>query len=78
MLDNLRDQASSSPFFEEELPEQLPENNFSDFKVETPQPRGNLLTSLSAKQRFVLATMLFFTVCIMGAMFLLVLGKITF
>ena len=74
MLDNLRDSASSSPFFEQE--EELP-----DFLEETPAPKKPKKSSknflgLTPPQRFVLSTMLFITVCILGALLLMVLGRV--
>jgi hypothetical protein len=70
MLDNLRESAASSPFFEDE--EELP-----DFLGETPPPRKprkprKPFLGLSPGQRFALSLMLFFTVCVLGVMVMFV------
>ncbi len=75
MLDNLRDDSSASPFFEEE--DELP-----DFlEEEAPAGESNLfgwlkpVLALSPMQRFIISAMLFMTVCLIGTMFLLVTGR---
>jgi hypothetical protein len=71
MLDNLRDQAASSPFFQQEEPigEPVPEG---------PPPRKTLdqMIGMSAQQRFVLSLMLLVVVCLLGTMVLLVTGRL--
>ncbi|MCL4530552.1 MAG: hypothetical protein M1282_14200 [Chloroflexi bacterium] len=75
MFDNLREQANSSPFYEEEAQFQP--------AAGTPAPpparpsTGRLL-GMTAFQRFVLAVMLMMVVCVVGSMMLLVTGKIVF
>lgn len=64
MLDNLRDEAGQSPFFQEE---------------ESPQPEEqskSLFLGLTPVQRFVLALMLFLMTCVLGAFCLLITEKI--
>jgi hypothetical protein len=73
MLDNLRDQSSSSPFFQEEIPDAAP---IETFAAPAHAPKANLIFGMTPVQRFIVATMLFFMVCIVGTMFLIVLGKI--
>ncbi len=73
MLDNLRESAASSPFFEDE--EELP-----DFLEETPPPKKpgkprQPFLGMSPGQRLALALMLFFTVCVLGVMAMFVLGR---
>ncbi len=72
MLDNLRDDASTSPFFEEEeIPDFLEEE-------ETPARKTDLfgwlapIRALTPMQRFIISMMLLTTVCLLGTMFLLV------
>ena len=71
MLDNLRESASQSPFFQEEPtpPEQKP----------SPRRRkstsGNFL-GMTPVQRFLIAVMLFAIVCILGSFILLAAQKI--
>jgi hypothetical protein len=80
MLDNLRDDANASPFFDDddELPDFLDEE---EEKQQAAKPQGDSLAFLkpimvlTPVQRFILAALLFMTVCIIGSMFLLVTGK---
>lgn len=80
MLDNLRDDAYESPFFDEddELPDFL-EDDEEGQEARKPQsdPFAFLqpLMVLTPVQRFVIAALLFMAVCIIGSMFLLVMGK---
>jgi len=70
MLDNLRDQAASSPFFQEEEPivEQV---------TDSPPPKKTFdqITGMNARQRFILAVMLLLVVCLLGVLILLVTGR---
>jgi hypothetical protein len=70
MLDNLRDQAASSPFFQEEEPigEPVPEG---------PPPRKTFdqIVGMNAQQRFIISLMLLVVVCVLGTMVLLVVGR---
>ena len=72
MLDNLRDQASSSPYFKEEDP-------IVDMVQAGPPPKKTLdqTTGMTAKQRFLISALLFVVVCLLGNMILLVTGKIS-
>lgn len=80
MLDNLRDDANASPFFDDD--DELPD--FFDEEEGEPrvsQAQGDLfaflkpIMVLTPVQRFVLAALLFMAVCIIGSMFLMVTGK---
>jgi hypothetical protein len=72
MLDNLRDQASSSPYFQQD-----------DEPIEEPQgpvalpPRRSIdqITGMTPQQRFIIAIMMLVIVCLLGAMFLMVTGR---
>ncbi len=76
MLDNLRDEANSQPFFKDEsdlttaettaLPESRPMRRIG----------GGKFLGMTPVQRFVLSFMLLLMVCVLGAMILLVTGKI--
>lgn len=80
MLDNLRDDANSSPFFDDddELPDFLEDDEQEE---EAPRKRSEPLAflkpimMLTPVQRFILSTLLFMTVCIIGVMAMLVMGK---
>ncbi|MBN1306244.1 MAG: hypothetical protein JXA13_17555 [Anaerolineales bacterium] len=74
MLDNLRNQASSE--YEEELPDFLLEE-----EDEAPTPRrtrssSKKLLGMTPQQRFIISVMAMFMVCLLGAMILLVAGKL--
>lgn len=81
MFDNLRDSADSS-FYEEEPNDLYKEPAPSSKKTASAAPRkrrGNNVRFLgmTAQQRFLVALMLMFTVCIMGTLALLILGKMS-
>jgi hypothetical protein len=71
MLDNLRESASQSPFFQEEPPP--PEQKPSPSRKKGAS--GNFL-GMTAVQRFVIALMLFMMVCVFGSFILLATEKI--
>ncbi len=79
MFDNLREQPDSTPFYEEE-------DLFRDAEEVRPAapPRRSKPKQTSSNagflgmtpvQRFVLALMLFITVCVLGALLLVVTGR---
>jgi len=70
MLDNLRDSASKSPFFQEE--ESPPETT----NPEPQQATGGMFLGMSAIQRFILAIMIFMMTCVVGSFCLLITEKI--
>jgi hypothetical protein len=72
MLDNLRESASQSPFFQEE--QKPPEQNPSP-RRRKQRPPGYFL-GMSPIQRFFIAIMLFMLVCIVGSFILLAAQKI--
>ncbi len=84
MFDNLREPANSSPF--DSTPFYEEEDQFRDAEEAKPararkvkkvsSGSGNRFLGMTAFQRFVLALMLFITVCVLGAMLLLVTGRI--
>ena len=67
MLDDFREQASASPYYEE------PEETFEEVKPYRPKKR---ILGMTAGQRLVIALMLLFTVCILGTLALLVTERI--
>jgi hypothetical protein len=71
MLDNLRDDASSSPFFEDETPS----NEAAFDEVQAPRLRSGRFLGMTPLQRFIIAVMLMLMVCLVGTMCLLVTGK---
>ena len=81
MFDNLRD-FSDEPLYEDETndlykePEDVVET--SDAAPVRRKKRGNKkFLGMTAQQRFILSVMLMLTVCMVGAMALIVLGKMS-
>ena len=70
MFDNLREQANSQPFLEDEAQFQEA-GGFSS----ASQKSSDRFLGMTAPQRFVISLMLMFTVCIFGALALLITGK---
>jgi hypothetical protein len=79
MFDNLRDSAESSSFYEEE-----PNDLYREPVATTAAaPRRRVAASngrllgMTAQQRFLIAVMLLFTVCIMGTLAMFVFEKMS-
>jgi hypothetical protein len=73
MLDNLRDQAASSSIFkDDEPPQPLPDEPKPPKRKRT----FDQITGTTALQRFVLIFMLFVLIVLMGAGFLVLMGKV--
>jgi hypothetical protein len=70
MIDNLREEASSKPFYEEEA-------QFKPAEISTPTPSNGRLLGMTPMQRFIISLMLMFAVCALGAMCLLITDKIS-
>lgn len=70
MFDNLRDEAASSSFYEEEAKFQP--------AAGTGRKRSKRILGMTSIQRFVLAFMVMLAVCTIGGMVLLVTNKIGF
>jgi hypothetical protein len=70
MFDNLRDEAASSSFYEEEAKFQP--------AAGTGRKRSKRIMGMTSIQRFVLAFMFMLAVCVIGGMVLLVTNKIGF
>ncbi len=87
MFDNLREQADSNPFDatafyededqfrEAEAAKPAPPRKKAKVKRASSSSSGRFL-GMTPFQRFALAFMLFITVCMLGAMLLLVTGKV--
>ncbi len=72
MFDNLREDAEAKPFYEEEAKFQPAAGTSS------PARRSKRILGMTAGQRFVIVFMLMITVCVLGAMVLLVTNKVAF
>lgn len=78
MLDNLREDAANS--FDEDKPGKAAPQVEAPYTREEVAPAArhpSRLFGMTSLQRFVIAFMLFLTVCIIGSMFLLIMGKIS-
>ncbi len=64
MLDDFRDEANASPYFEDEGTEY--------FEEVSPARRGRKILGMTAGQRLVVVIMLFVMTCIIGSLALLV------
>jgi ABC-type antimicrobial peptide transport system permease subunit len=71
MFDNLREQANAAPFYEDEAQFQSVEEPAS-----VATGAQDRFLGMSPIQRFIISVMLMMMVCTIGAMFLLVTGKI--
>jgi hypothetical protein len=74
MFDNLREEASQ-PFYEEEEEAQFQPAAGTETPVRSSSSRFLGMTSI---QRFVIAVLMMFAVCVIGALCLLVTEKIMF
>ncbi len=69
MFDNLREQANSTPFYEDEA-------QFQSVEGTNPtSPSSSRFLGMTPMQRFVISVMVMMMVCLVGAMFLVVTGK---
>ena len=76
MFDNLRDSASSSSFYEEEQNE-LYKEPASRPEAAAARRTSSRFLGMTAQQRFIIAIMLMFTVCILGTLAMFALGKMS-
>lgn len=72
MLDNLRDDDSSKPFFEDEEAPVIKES----VTMSEPSRSSGRFLGMTPIQRFVIAMLMMFMVCVLGMMCLLITGKI--
>ena len=69
MIDNLRDDASAKPFYEEEA-------QFKPAEITTSTAKNGRFLGMTPIQRFIVAVMLMFAVCSLGSMCLLITERI--
>ena len=72
MFDNLREDAASKPFYEEEEAKFQPAAGTSSYDEPV---RPSRFLGMTSAQRFVIAFMLMITACVIGVMFLYVMNK---
>ncbi len=78
MLDNLREDADASPYYDDdEIPDFLDDIEGTGEGKDVPDPFEflNPIRKMSSGQRFIIALLLFMLVCLVGSMVLLVTGK---
>jgi hypothetical protein len=75
MFDNLREDAASGSYYEEEAKFQPAANTKAAAIPAKPSKR---ILGMTGVQRFVITFMLFMAVCVIGAMALLITNKIAF
>ena len=80
MFDNLREQADSTPFYEDESQFR----DVEDLRPAAPPPRntgtassGGRFLGMTPLQRFIIAVLLLISVCVLGSMCLLATGRIS-
>lgn len=77
MFDNLREDAASGPYYEEEAKFQPVASTEPSAPLFAPSGSRRIL-GMTGVQRFVIAFMFFLAVCVIGSMALLVTDKIGF
>ena len=75
MFDNLRDDANSS-LYEEDDAELFPEEEVKAVSAPSRRKKDSKLLGMTSMQRFIIAMMLMIAVCTLGTMCLLLTGKI--
>jgi hypothetical protein len=75
MFDNLRESASSS-FYEDDINAPSAEQASKDAPAPVRRSNSRFL-GMTAAQRFIISLMLMFTVCVMGALAMFILGKMS-
>jgi hypothetical protein len=75
MFDNLREDASSS-LYEDDDTELFPEEEVQAVAAPPRRKSGGKFLGMTSMQRFIIALMLMIAVCTLGAMCLLLTGKV--
>ena len=76
MFDNLRESANSPSFYEDEINAQPMEQAPKAAAVSVRRSSARFL-GMTAMQRFVISMMLFFTVCVLGTLAMVILGRMS-
>lgn len=71
MFDNLRDDANSSPFYEDDQSKAS-----AGIAAPIARPKSTRFLGMTAQQRFIIAFMMMIAVCVLGMMCLLITEKI--
>jgi hypothetical protein len=82
MFDNLRD-FSDTPLYEDEKNDLYKESDAASIEsipatpIQKKKRGGGKFLGMSAQQRFIIALMLMFTVCLIGTLAMFVMGKMS-
>jgi hypothetical protein len=72
MFDNLRDESSSSPFYDDDKAQI---QTAVGAALPNARSRSTRFLGMTAQQRFIIAVMLMIAVCVLGMMCMLITGK---
>ena len=72
MFDNLRNDANSSPFYEDDKAQV---KSAAGTVAPTARPKSTKFLGMTAQQRFIIAFMMMIAVCVLGVMLLLITGR---
>jgi hypothetical protein len=78
MFDGLRNDASNTSGFDDQPVEFYPDDKPASRQAKKTASRSSKFLGLTPVQRFILALMLMFSVCLLGAVFLIFTGKFVF
>ena len=70
MFDNLRNDANSGPFYEDDKAKLAAET-----AAPTTRPKSTKFLGMTAQQRFIIAFMMMIAACVLGVMLLLITGR---
>jgi hypothetical protein len=74
MFDNLRESASESPFYEDDL-NAMKEEVKPNAARASSRRSGSRFLGMTPPQRFLITLMLFFTVCVLGTLAMFISGR---
>lgn len=72
MFDNLRNDANSGSFYEDDKVQAKPA---AGAIAPTTRPKSAKFLGMTAQQRFIIAVMMMIAVCVLGIMLLLITGR---
>lgn len=78
MFDGLRNDASNTSGFDEQPVEFYPDEESAPRQSKKSSRQSSKFLGMTPVQRFLLSLMLFFSTCLLGAVFLVMAGKFVF
>jgi hypothetical protein len=72
MFDNLRNDANSGPFYEDDKAQAKP---MAGKVASIARPKSTKFLGMTAQQRFIITFMMMIAVCVLGIMLLLITGR---